>query len=212
MPAPKRTRAADEQPEDNERLSPDTPESSRRTRRSPLRRHATAPSALSPARTASTERRRTRPPTASPTLTRSASLFGSSRGGNGASASSTPSPAPSSLGLGVATRSRGGMLLRAHSTSAVPSLSQIKEIASGGSGPPTTKGGGDNDAGPSGSPRFGKGKENIPPPREPQPPPRAESSRKRVRVSSTKLRNRSSSISSLRSESAGKLPSLPWVK
>jgi hypothetical protein len=87
--------------------------------------------------------------------------------------------------------------------SAVPSLSRLKEVvASGGSAPPPVKGGAGDDACGGGGRRPYKGKENIPPPKEPQlPTPPSEASRKRVRMTPSSSRTRSASIVSVRSES-----------
>lgn len=142
-------------------------------------------------------------PSRTPSLT--ASLFRTpSRSGNGSSASD-------SVAAIASLRSNGpgsAILTRAASvpTSAL-ALGQIKEAVGGGSAPPPpAKGGSDPDGTPGPSGRgWGKGKENIPPPKDADSP--SEGSRKRLRVgrrsSVTPSRARSSSIVSVRSESAG---------
>ncbi|WOO85061.1 Cell division control protein 18 [Vanrija pseudolonga] len=90
--------------------------------------------------------------------------------------------------------------------SAVPSASGLKDaVGAGGGGVPPVKGGSD-DIGIGGpSRRWGKGKENVPPPKDENAC--AEGSRKRLRVSrressSTPGRTRSASVASVRSETA----------
>ncbi len=214
MPAPKRTRAAatagdrpDNEDIDNQHRSdvdaardqPFSATTPRVTRRTPARRAVSTPSHPSPDATTPTRPtlRSTRA-TPSPGITRSASLFGTTRPQNGA----TPNP-PSFAG--PSTRSGGGTstLVRAASMSAVPSLNRLKEVVtSGGSAPPPVKGSAGDDACGGGGRWPYKGKENIPPPKEPQlPTPPSEASRKRVRMTPSSSRTRSASIVSVRSES-----------
>ncbi|BEI89050.1 uncharacterized protein CcaverHIS019_0204120 [Cutaneotrichosporon cavernicola] len=220
MPAPKRTRAAatagdspDNEDVDNQhrsdmeetrdQTSPAT--TTRVTRRTPSRRNVTNPPRPSPDATTPTRPtlRSTRA-TPSPGITRSASLFGTARPTNGAIIPNPPSFA------GPSTRSAGSALtlVRASSTSAVPSQSQIKAtVTGGGSAPPPVKGGAGDDVSGGPSRRPYKGKENIPPPKEPQlPTPPSEGSRKRLRLTPSSSRTRSASIVSVRSESS--VPSL----
>lgn len=229
MPAPKRTRATataddhnDNDDVDNNHRSDDAtapvePSPSpaattpRVTRRSPVRRALSAPSRSTlnnPASTPTPSRPTLRSTRATPTssspspgITRSHSLFGTSRGTNGAII-----PAPPSF-AGPSTRSSGGdasTLVRAASMSAVPNLTQIKEsVTSGGNAPPPVKGGGaGDDTSGGGARRPYKGKENVPPPKEsPLPTPPSEASRKRVRMTPSSSRTRSTSVVSVRSES-----------
>ncbi|GMK54361.1 hypothetical protein CspeluHIS016_0109470 [Cutaneotrichosporon spelunceum] len=99
-------------------------------------------------------------------------------------------------------------LVRAASTSAVPSPSQIKTaVAGGGGAPPPAKGDAGDDVSGGPSRRPFKGKENVPPSKEPQlQTPPSEGSRKRVRMTPSSSRTRSASIVSVRSESS--VPSL----
>ncbi|CAK9786382.1 P-loop containing nucleoside triphosphate hydrolase protein [Cutaneotrichosporon oleaginosum] len=224
MPAPKRTRSTatagdltdNEDVTNNHRSdagSTRDQESSpattpRVTRSNPLRRTAstlplrnvdTPPGPTTPTRPTLRSARTT--PSTSPGISRSASLFGTARPPNYAI------PVPPSF-AGPSTRSGGGTstLVRAASTSAIPSLTGRSKqmVMGGGSGPPLVKGsaGGDDSCGGN-SGRPYKGKENYRPGEDPllPTPPASEASRKRVRMTPSSSRTRSPSTASVRSES-----------
>lgn len=213
----KRTRSATADEENAPPTPP--PTGSRPTRRAPSQ-HAgpstpTLATATPPTPTSNTPTRpiQTRSSTfnlAPPTpLTRTSSLFtASTRRANGAGLEQNPTQ--QGLVAGPSSSTRGGTLIRTQST---PTLSSPQNLKMGASGIPAGPGRGKGDPDDvfgTGSRRFGKGKENIPPKKDAENGD-AESSRKRLRVGSRSSfggsgRGRSGSVASVRSESSGTRP------